>query len=355
MIKQVGIFIITIVLITCLIFLIRHFTQEKSEKPSENHTKNKAFPTDDNVFFAVQYRNSTNVPIIVWLMGDQPPCANTGADCVFKETDNWTTTITAKFTVLNENGDIISKNNITRNQTLQPGQTWRIELPFDKTGKPSWCFGKGNNTCPGVRSWFTQANVKQDVHANNGYTGLECNFNAGKSIDYDISGVDGLNANITVEYTGKCGNTNTYKKCLIELDNCSSMATKNGVNTCLSPSQKPGANDLAGCGLPTVTHSNTDPWCTKKMACHKWWADSDEGQKWLKFLQQNTSGECDAYGWAFDEMLYKDGDVPIGDNCDPGPEGGPVRTNNIVNPNIDCNQYPYEKNTYLNVDILKIL
>jgi len=54
-------------------------------------------------------------------------------------------------------------------------------------------------------------------------------------------------------------------------------------------------------------------------------------------------------------MLYKDGDVPIGDNCDPGPEGGPVRTNNIVNPNIDCNQYPYEKNTYLNVDILKIL
>lgn len=357
MIKEViVIFIITIVLITCLIFLIKHFTQNKeSGNSTKNNNNNNTFPKDDNVFFAVQYRNSTELPIIVWLMGNQPPCADTGEDCVFNETDKWTNIIRAKFTVLNENGDIISRNNITRNQILQPGQTWRIELPLDKQGKPSWCFGKGNNTCPGVRVWFTQANVtEQDIHANNGYSGIEVNFNAEQSIDYDISGVDGLNANITVEYTGKCGNTNTYKKCLINLDNCPSMATKNGVKTCLSPSQKSGANDLSGCGLPNVTHSNTDPWCIKKMACHKWWADDPEGQNWLKFVQQNKSGECDAYGWAFDEMVYKDGDVPIGNNCDPGPKNGTPRVNPI-NPNINCNQYPYEKNTYLNVDILKIL
>ena len=77
-----------------------------------------------------------------------------------------------------------------------------------------------------------------------------------------------------------------------------------------------------------------------------------EGQKWLKFVQQNTSGECDAYGWEFDEMVYKDGDVAIGDNCDPGSKAGTPRVNNIVNPNINCGQYSYEKNTYLNIDIL---
>lgn len=319
------------------------------------------FPSSNDVFFAVQYRNSTNIPITVWLQGNQPPCSDTGPSCNFQETDTWSDIIKAKFSIIDKNNNKINKQP-TRNQILQPGEVWRIELPLDSKGKPAWCYGNGNKNCPGVRAWFTRSNVT-GLQANNGYTGIEPNFNAGNSIDYDISGVDGLNANVTVEYTGDCGGIQTYKKCLTKLDECYSLTTKNGVKTCLSPSNISNPNPMAGCS----TGSMDDPiQCQKKMNCHKWWAENEDGQKWLNFVQKNECGECDAYGWAYDEMTYKDGDCPYTNNCDPGQPIGPcdynkgrpisnTRNNNVVNPNIDCSQFPYKKNTYFNVDILKIL
>ena len=321
----------------------------------------KPFPTSNDVFFAVQYRNSTNVPITVWLQGNQPPCSDTGPSCKFQETDVWTDVIKAKFSIIGNNNSV-KKMSPSRNQILQPGEVWRIEPPLNKIGKPSWCYGDGNKNCPGTRAWFSRADVT-GLHANNGYTGIEPNFNSSNSIDYDISGVDGLNANVTVEYTGDCGGVETYKKCLTKLDNCYSLTTKNGVRTCLSPSQISNSNPMAGC----QTGSMDDPvQCKKKMDCHKWWAESTDGQKWLNFVQKNKCGECDAYGWAYDEMTYEDGDCPYTKNCDPGKPIGPcdytssrptvkTRTNDSVNPNINCGAFPYKKGDYFNVDILKIL
>ncbi len=138
-------------------------------------------------------------------------------------------------------------------------------------------------------------------------TRFEYNINGGV-LWFNGSSVDGVNINHRFEYTG-C--PNSFKQCNIDLDTCYNSIVQDGVKTCPSAKQWANINEcggmfdmtakqLAGCGYGDAAN---------KEKCHKWWSTNACAQKWLNWLQKNKTGECPQYGWAYDEMRYKPGDI----------------------------------------------
>lgn len=88
-----------------------------------------------------------------------------------------------------------------------------------------------------------------------------------------------------------------------------------------------------------------------KKGYHVWWSTNPVAQNYLKYLQQNNKGNCDAYGWTYDEKKWKTGDSFTGANVDP-PE------NKSVHPNVECLTKPADstkEGKYLNIDINYIM
>ena len=143
--------------------------------------------------FQIQYKNSINVPIIVWL-SDQPMCSYGDYEC--KQGNNrcmddimypcttvsWKRSI-GKYQILDKNNNpiyntIIPKPLTFRNQKLNINETWRILLPQDNKNLPYWCFTQNNNfICPGTNSWVTLTTVQQ-MFAPLSVTLFEFNVNA---------------------------------------------------------------------------------------------------------------------------------------------------------------------------------
>lgn len=356
-------------------------------------TNDTPFPNTQGKPFCLQYRNSTKVPIMVWHMGNQPPCLEGNKKCKYSQNSIWTKDVNAKFYV---NDKSIPAS---RYVTLKPGDILRVEPATNSKGEPEWCWydKKGVSTCAGTRSWFTPV-VKNPggVKANEFFTGFEFNFsNNGGGPDYDISAVDGINANITVEYTGECKGLERKKSLLVNMDSCPKQfqrdGSMDGPKSCVSPKYdytlSLGDLNMAGCpygsntkgctqGKATGQDCTCGDSCDKKLDCHKWWVNSDKpGVAWANYVQKTCKGGSDSYAWAYDEKLYKDGDTAYSCNCDPGPPnqtgGIPVTgcaqsgeckptgntRDNPLNPNVNCGppNPPAKPGEQLNIDILDIM
>jgi hypothetical protein len=165
------------------------------------------------------------------------------------------------------------------------------------------------------------------VKVNEFFTGFEFNFaNNGGGPDYDISAVDGINANITVEYTEECKGLERKKSLLVNMDSCPKQfqrdGSTDGPKSCVSPKYDytlpledlnmtgcPYGSNTNGCtqGKATGQHCTCGDACDKKLDCHKWWVNPEKpGVAWSNYVQKTCKGGSDSYSWAYDEKLYKD-------------------------------------------------
>ena len=339
------------------------------------------FPSGNDKF-SIQFKNSTNNDIIVWL-DDMGMCSMEQTnDCHMGDPNAWGSKGMGTFYIYtNQNGKWDAQKSLTtRRQVLKPGQVWGVFPPINpKTGNPFWCMDQPCNkkqnceaigdpkdrqkcidkrttciknngwfrNCPGVGAWFTTSDVKGNIIGSVG-SRIEYNINNG-DLWFNSSAVDAINANFDATYTGCPENE---RKCLADLNSCPYTRVTNGVKECIAPKfwpddviNKCGTNgfgsqwnlspkDLAGCGYGDPAH---------KEECHKWWGTNDCAKKWLNYLQKNPSGKCEQYGWAYDEMRWKPGDT--------FDKNGNPPTNKDVTPLIHC---PLKKGS-LNINVLKIL
>lgn len=327
------------------------------EPESNSKTPDGVFPADGETL-SIQYKNSTDIPIIVWL-DNQAFCAKSSnqADCKQGDDAAWDKNLGKFFIYTQKNGQWVASPGVSgRKQRLEPGQVWRITPPVDEKNSPYWCFDQpsGPNTwkrnCPGVGSWVTKDGIT--MRAIEKVTRFEYNINTNPrnmGVYFNQSAVDGNNLNATMEYTGSdC--PNNKRVCLTDLNTCPYPMKADGAMTCPSPKfwpsdviQKCGTSgagkqwnlsprDLVGCGYGDREH---------KIECHKWWALNECGQAWLSYLQKKN--RCESYGWAYDEMRW---DPSQGDNFD---FNGNPKTNSDVHTLIRCPFKPGPASININV------
>ena len=273
---------------------------------------------------------------------------------------------------------------------LEKGETLRIVPPLSGI-IPEWYWNIINDkkeTIPytaGVGAWVTKKGISMIVH--DWISFFEFNLDSKQQlIWFDISAVDGVNANATMTYEGPgCGSDTTCKtgatlpkvlKTNIDAydgnnDGCPYIMTYGSQATCSNPKFYPTTID-AGKKKPAwviasdkftkndVELKHADIWkaagspdgltmaqapsgeSVKKKAYHIWWSTNPVAQGWLKYLQNNAKGKTDAYGWAYDEKRWKTGDTF-------DVHGNPP-DNKAVFPLVHG---PNLKDTYLNIDILE--
>lgn len=364
------------------------------------------FPTADGNVFSIQYRNSTEKPITVWLEGSQPPCSQAQAtQCfTFVQTGETPADYEKKWDKLDKDGVFAASGTVferidtdqsvktiavSNRIDLPPGQTLRITPPI-VDGKPQWYWAQkdGNMqlvaSTAGVKAWVTQKGA--DMPASERTLLYEYNLTP-NVLYWDLSAVDGLNANATMSYEGPgCGseancscNRPMPRVCQTNIDafegdngGCPYIIAYGGANTCPNPKfyESIDANKQAPSWVvpramftaEPVSSQHTQIWTeagspsgaemasapsgnTKiKPAYHIWWSKNPVGQAWLNYLQKNKAGACNAYGWAYDEKKYKDGD-----SFDT--EGNPP-DNTAIEADVQCD---FKSDSYINIDILKVM
>ena len=367
-----------------------------------------AFPTTPGNVFSLQFRNRNSVAITVWLEGSQPPCASaTALQCdsvpggvpwnpaaysehwaalksVFTESDT-------RFFIYDSVHDSVYDTaarshevDVLNHVDLEPGETLRLQLPV-RDGHPEWYFARnGVVQSVGTKAWVTQKGVS--MPASERSLLFEYNVQA-TEVYWDLSAVDGLNANGTMTYEGpgcadavNCGCSSALpKSCATNLDaytetndGCPYIQSINGASVCSNPkfySTIEDAIDRPAWVVPTsafttdrVSSDYPDVWNSagrptgaemasaasgdplQKQAYHIWWSTNAVGAAWLRYLQANTAGVCDAYGWAYDEMKWKSGDT-FDANGNPS-------ENTTIAPLVRCDIAP---DTYVNIDITKVM
>jgi len=339
------------------------------------------FPPSPNILFVLQFRNSCDHGITVWLQGNQPPCTRSvKKGCTYEQGDVWGPEVSAMFYVQRQGEQQWTQIPAARNVNLDAGAVLRI-VPAQENNAPAWYYRTRDGTWQsgGTRAWVTRTGLDPSrIVAAMSWSLFEFNITP-EGPDYDLSGVDGLNANMTVEFTGACGAQATRKAILPELAMCPQGGWRKdnftGVTSCAAPKWTLLGNDrdLAACGVGANCQGCVcGPNCKRKMDCHRWWNTDSRGIGWRDFVQKLCPAGSDAYAWAYDEMLWKEGDSAWTCNCDPGPSDqsrsesstpsgcidcaptGRTRSNATVNPNVNC-QGGYTNGDQLNVDILRVL
>jgi len=366
------------------------------------------FPVTAGNVYSLQFRNSTTVPITVWLMGSQPPCSKAVATAGNCDVSGWTSsTWEAGWISLRTSGYFSSSGthfyniskagvsteiDILNHITLQPGETLRIVPPINSSGKPEWYWYDGSNpVTAGTNSWVTRATGTNgstiSMPAPQSVMLYEYNTAPTGVLWWDMSAADGNNVKATMTYEGagctgaNCGCSRAMPRvCKPNLadyngsnDGCPYSMTFSNAKTCPKPwyyndpldSSKTvpswvvapsnlttkSVSDVytsyyTAAGSPTAQDlcKSGNGDVASKEAYHIWWRTNPVGLGWLNYLQKNAAGTCNAYGWSYDEKRWKPGDT-FDVNGNP-PE------NDEVGANVNCNIL---SNTYLNIDILDIM
>eukprot|EP00392_Amoebophrya_sp_AT5.2_P001018 g1020.t1 len=305
------------------------------------------------VHYSLEYSNRMRKTPIVLVLDPAPPCPEPGGDpaCTCSAegfahaaAKTWRTEYaTGKKIPGTEERPLRSPY-----QVVMPGETLVIELPLQPGGKriPSWrCGGPAawNNGGRGAsalalrddnRHWHDQyvekdpngvpESLKRGTPAAEtkprATARVEYNVNTNTRAWYNLSLVDGINANLWLQYwlwDGAEWKKEQERRCLTDMDSCPRNLKKKDsdgkVYTCMNPRElyidKPGTpdNDLSGCGEPRPGGNKP---------CHVWWNSNSEALAWKKWMQQKT--KCDAYAWAYDEKVCKN------PKCDGGYVDNPV-------------------------------
>lgn len=163
------------------------------------------------------------------------------------------------------------------------------------------------------------------MHAPDRVIRAEWNWNGGgDNIWFNLSGVDGVNANMTMSYTS-CPSISTAcnvqaKACPVQLSQIgsgSTCASAKSLAHCHDCGSIPGSShtacELAGCG-----YSDASEVCE----CRRWWNENPCALNWCNYLRNN---DCDMYCWAYDELVLKDSTATDCLNTQPNPKD-PLRT-----------------------------
>lgn len=300
------------------------------------------FPTDVNGY--IHFRNDTGKPITVWLDKELAPCKPVEIGGPALGECNWDNNNSSASYIVNANG---TKNMIrlSNKSDLQPRQILGVQVPRDSTGKYYWCSdqkqkdGSLQRVCPGTGAWVTEQGIIME--APNKVMRAEYNWNTNsnwKNISYNLSGVDGINAAMTMEYTGPECKGVALTQCNIDIntrsnDNlygCPWEDHDSGSFSCGSVKYHCEGEDcdMAGCGY-------SDP--DNILKCRRWWATNPQALEWKNYLQKNPSGACDMYAWAYDELIFD-------------PSTGKT-TDNPINPLRSCT---LTQQGNLNISILKV-
>ncbi|MDD4356722.1 MAG: Ig domain-containing protein [Smithellaceae bacterium] len=369
---------------------------------SPNATQNFTLTVNHGNVFSIQYRNKTSSPITIWLTGSKPPCSkaeadlgncNAGSDPA-QYSSEWAAMSAAfersgtAFYIIRGNG-VSEKIAISNKVDLAVEEVLRIVPPNVTVGAytgPGWYYNNydtGATETSGTTTWITKTGITMPAPEKV----MLYEFNISAPIDgyitYDISAVDGLNANATMTYTG-CSPLK-QKECRTNIsaydgtnDGCPYIMQFSGQNTCPNPKfyttidsilkplwVVPTADfttldvsttystywDAAGRPSGALMASAAGSSAAEKKAYHIWWATNEVAQGWLTYLQKNTAGTCDAYGWAYDEKRL---DLS---QCDPNTqtcfdgEGNP-QDNQDISALVTC---AYQPGTYVIIDILKVM
>ncbi len=294
---------------------------------------------------------------------------------------------------------------VSNKVNLQPGEVLRVVPPIvtgtdPVTGnpytRPEWFYNQkvydahGNyvrtdtQQTSGTTTWVTKTGIAMPAPQSVMLYEFNLSAYSDKNIWYDIGAVDGLNANATMSYTG-CA-TQQQKSCKTNIqayngtnDGCPYIMQMSSANVCPNPKLYPETFNagprpswvVAPSSYTTASVSTTyaSYWtaagspsgaamasaasgdATMKKAYHIWWATNPVGQGWLAYLQKNSAGLCDAYGWAYDEKRL------VTSECNPNTascfdvNGNPA-DNKDVQALISC---PYSVQSYLNIDILDVM
>jgi len=352
--------------------------------------------------FSILYRNSTSSPITIWLAGSKPPCSraeavlgNCNAGSVPAEYSSKWAAMSAAFErsgtafYVTRVGGMSEKIAVTNKVDLAAGEVLRIVPPTVTVGAytgPGWYYNNydtGVFETSGTTTWVTKTGITMPAPEKV----MLYEFNISAPIDgnitYDISAVDGLNANATMTYTG-CSPTQE-KACRTNIsayngtnDGCPYIMQFSGQNTCPNPKfyTTIGGGTKPAWVVPTADFTTLDVSTTystywtvagsptgavmasaagnspaEKKAYHIWWATNPVAQGWLTYLQKNNAGSCDAYGWAYDEKRW----VPSA--CDPNTAtcfdaNGNPPDNQDVSALVTC---AYKPETYVIIDILEVM
>jgi hypothetical protein len=357
-----------------------------------------AFSTSSGNHFSIQYRNSSAEAVTVWLNGAQPPCSQSEAtNCaVGGVPDHYTTDWKNMKDAFKASGTHFHIDNwrtkktreieVTNRIHLDRGETLRIVPPLDADNNPQWYYSAGGTVqTAGVTGWVTKANVNMPAPMQ--VNVFEYNLDYPQlTLWADISAVDGLNSNATMTWEGPgCGGPEcgTHVKMPRRLntniepnkgnnDGCPHIMVVSGARTCPNPKHYPvritagdrpnwvvGSNSFdtqkvsslysaiwTSAGSPDGLQmcAAASGLAAPKEAYHIWWATNSVGTGWLKYLQKNTKGLSDVYGWAYDEKKWKPGDK--------FDKHGNPPDNTSVTPQFSGLM---KNDTYLNIDILKVM
>jgi hypothetical protein len=367
-----------------------------------NATQNFTLTVISDDVFSIRYRNSTLSPITIWLIGSKPPCSKTEADAKNCNAGSDPTQYTSKWTAMSAAFErsgtafyitrvsgMSDKIAVTNKIDLAAGEVLRIVPPNVTVGAytgPGWYYNNnvsGVTETSGTTTWVTKTGI--DMPAPEKVMLYEFNISAplDGNITYDISAVDGLNANATMNYTG-CSAT-SEKACRTNInaydgtnDGCPYIMQFFGQNTCPNPKfyTTIGGGTKPAWVVPTTDFTTEDVSTTysaywtaagspsgaamasaagasanEKKAYHIWWATNPVAQGWLTYLQKNQAGTCDAYGWAYDEKRLDLSQCdPNTETCFDG-EGNPP-DNQDISALVTC---AYKPDTYVIIDILKVM
>ena len=368
-----------------------------------NATQNFTLTVNHGNVFSIQYRNNTSSPITIWLIGSKPPCSKAEADGGNCNAGSDPTPYSSKWAAMNaafersgtafyitRGNGVSEKIAISNKVNLAVGEVLRIVPPNVTVGAytgPGWYYNNnvsGVTETSGTTTWITKTGIT--MPAPEKVMLYEFNISAplDGNITYDISAVDGLNANATMTYTG-CSPLR-QKECRTNInaydgtnDGCPYIMQFSGQNTCPNPKfyttidsilkplwVVPAADfttldvsttysafwTAAGSPSGAVMASAAGSLANEKKAYHIWWATNPVAQGWLTYLQQNQAGSCDAYGWAYDEkrLDLSQCDPSIRDDC--FDVNGNPPDNQDINALVTC---AYKPGTYVIIDILEIM
>jgi len=311
-------------------------------------------------------KNLSESGVVVYLDLKYPPCKKGTINCSWKNNDGVSY-------ITDASGTRREIGVTARNQTLKTGEVWSVKVPLTNN-KFEWCT---NGLCTGAGGWVVPEG--REMLAPESVMRFEFNWN-GDAINYNLSGVDGINANMRMTYTG-CSD---FTVCNIPLTDCPFKRTVNGVNTCSAPKFKPFCTDnpetvngvfktdceWMGCGF------SSEP---IKCRCHFYRKNNENGVKWDDYILNNNSGTCNIYSWAYGEFRPKPGKdlyccSDVKDCCDYPSSARTPDQNACCNKSHDINccqidgcleptpdgplltcKYDANKLGSLNVDIIKVL
>lgn len=306
----------------------------------------------------VQVLNDTGHDIFVWLDPEKPPCKPVSQSSAGPGNCTWANN-DGKFFIQSP-GEKLVKVEGNNKFLLKDQDVLVIETPTDENGMPEWysdlaSAGGSTRTRIGGGLWVTKTDG--DLEKGDWVTRYEYYLNVTddqKSINFDISAVDGNNSNGTMQYSSLDGKRKiAYSRSVLDtkdnnINGCDHATTvktsKDGmdydtkVKTCLSPKTYDIAHISHNCGglseelidsnkldvAPNPEHPDTIltparnttavlSGCSQDgtgftsaeyaCACRLWWANNTCARSWCNYLQGDNRSTI--YCWPYDEKLLR--------------------------------------------------